>query len=347
MANFESMSSYCEEYQGAYAIILAWVLGATATILINLRVFDRKCFGNGLGWDDHMMILAVVFSIVDDFAFTIFFQAGIGRHILCLSEANVSTILKWLTITDVLDVAAVGCAKISVCLYIQRVLGNSISKLSLLLLRVLLGCIVLLHAADFLVFLLQCRPIQAIWDSQVPGTCYSMHTSLTFTYGISALDAFTDLICAALPIIVISRLQLNIRAKLAICVLMGLGVLTACCAIGKAITFRDFYVDDSSWAITTPSLWAVAETQLSVNLPSIPALRSLYIHLQKPKLHLPLSNPHLQRTIGSNDRKLDKFDHQEQKEWSSVSNNAMVSCTTQMANLDAGSSYHVAVHAIG
>ena len=184
-----------------------------------------------------------MFSIVDDFAFTIFFQAGIGRHILCLSEANVSTILKWLTITDVLDVAAVGCAKISVCLYIQRVLGNSISKLSLLLLRVLLGCIVLLHAADFLVFLLQCRPIQAIWDSQVPGTCYSMHTSLTFTYGISgkftplyrnpncmlitlsALDAFTDLICAALPIIVISRLQLNIRAKLAICVLMGLGVL--------------------------------------------------------------------------------------------------------------------------
>ena len=60
MANFESMSSYCEEYQGAYAIILAWVLGATATILISLRVFDRKCFGNGLGWDDHMMILAVV-----------------------------------------------------------------------------------------------------------------------------------------------------------------------------------------------------------------------------------------------------------------------------------------------
>ena len=42
---------------------------------------------------------------------------------------------------------------------------------------------------------------------------------------VSGLDAFTDLVCAGIPIFVIYRLQMNIRTKVALCVLMGLGVL--------------------------------------------------------------------------------------------------------------------------
>lgn len=39
------------------------------------------------------------------------------------------------------------------------------------------------------------------------------------------MGALTDLICAAIPIFVISKLQMELRMKVAICVLMSLGVL--------------------------------------------------------------------------------------------------------------------------
>ena len=39
------------------------------------------------------------------------------------------------------------------------------------------------------------------------------------------LDAITDLVCAGIPAFVILRLQMNTRTKVALCILMGLGVL--------------------------------------------------------------------------------------------------------------------------
>ena len=39
------------------------------------------------------------------------------------------------------------------------------------------------------------------------------------------LDALTDLCCAVIPIFVIQRLQMNRLTKIALCSLMGLGVL--------------------------------------------------------------------------------------------------------------------------
>lgn len=39
------------------------------------------------------------------------------------------------------------------------------------------------------------------------------------------LDALAGLLCAGIPIFVIQRLQMNIRAKIALCSLLGLGVL--------------------------------------------------------------------------------------------------------------------------
>lgn len=39
------------------------------------------------------------------------------------------------------------------------------------------------------------------------------------------LDAFTDLVCAGIPVFVILRLQMNMRTRIALCLLMSLGVL--------------------------------------------------------------------------------------------------------------------------
>ena len=61
MENPEAIADLCEEYRGYGSLVLAWVLGSTAIILVSLRAFDRIHFGKGLAWDDYTMIAAVVY----------------------------------------------------------------------------------------------------------------------------------------------------------------------------------------------------------------------------------------------------------------------------------------------
>ena len=58
-----------------------------------------------------------------------------------------------------------------------------------------------------------------VWLVLFPGF---EEACLTVTLG---LDAFTDLVCAGIPTFVILRLQMSMRTKIALCVLMGLGIL--------------------------------------------------------------------------------------------------------------------------
>lgn len=82
---------------------------------------------------------------------------------------------------DLVEVVALGLAKVSVCLFIQRVLGKTTFRFSFLP-RILMVTVIVFHTADFFVYALQCRPIQAIWDPLVTGSCYSFQTSNTATY---------------------------------------------------------------------------------------------------------------------------------------------------------------------
>ncbi|MCJ1358478.1 MAG: hypothetical protein MMC33_008478 [Icmadophila ericetorum] len=183
--------------------------------------------------------------------------------------------------SELAQVVALALAKISVCLSVQRVLAKTTYSFSFLP-RTLIGVIIVFHTLHFCLFALYCRPMQAIWDPLVPGNCYSVQTIVKISYAVTALDIFTDLLCAGLPVFVISRLQMNKKSKAAICILVSLGILTACSAVGKAVTYGDFRIEDASWTATTPALWVVAESQLSMNLPSFPAMRSLYLHLRQP-----------------------------------------------------------------
>ncbi|KAL8813669.1 MAG: hypothetical protein Q9200_000086 [Gallowayella weberi] len=127
-----------------------------------------------------------------------------------------------------------------------------------------------------LIFLIQCRPLNAMWNPRVKGTCLSARTGYTAGYANYALDALTDLICAIIPISVIHRLQMNVRTKVALCILMSLGVLTAGFAIGKCVTLAEVFHADYSWKITNPGVLTIGEHYLGIIIASMPALKPLF-----------------------------------------------------------------------
>ena len=103
----------------------------------------------------------------------------------------------------------------------------------------------------------------------------STHTTVLAGYIGFAVDVITDLVCAAIPVLVIHRLQMSMRSKVALCVLMGLGVFTAGCAVAKAITLRGVYAADYTFGFTKPATWAAVEQFVGIIITSLPTLRPL------------------------------------------------------------------------
>lgn len=131
--------------------------------------------------------------------------------------------------------------KISICLFLLRIVDT---KQVVRGMYALISCITLFTAVCVFLFLGVCRPLRAYWDVGVDGVCLSNHqvesvvvaqgsksasTHITRQLGVLTIDAvlsvISDLILAALPAIFLRNLQIGIRTKVGLCLLMGLGVL--------------------------------------------------------------------------------------------------------------------------
>jgi len=183
--------------------------------------------------------------------------------------------LEFSAISKALNVIGIGVVKISVCLTLLRVIERARRRISQFF-WTLLVFIAVTHLALAMLFFLHCRPLAALWNPQIHGSCLSTHTTVLAGYIGFAIDVSMDLVCAGIPILVIHRLRTNARTKIALCTLMGLGVFTGVCAVIKAITLKGVFADDHTRGFTKPATWAAVEQFVGIIISSVPALRPLF-----------------------------------------------------------------------
>jgi len=200
---------------------------------------------------------------------------GLGRHIWCLPPEQLPQALKWSTIAQIWNIVGIGLAKISVCLCVLRIIDRTRNALAVFL-WVVIAFVSASHLSQVILFIVQCRPMAAIWNPHIHGKCFSSHITYLAGYIGFGLDAFTDFLCAGIPILILHNLRINQRTKLALCCLIGLGSLTAACAIAKAITLRGVFAFDYTWALTKPAICTIIEHLTSITLISLPALKPLF-----------------------------------------------------------------------
>lgn len=287
------MQASCNENQGPMLLALSWVLLCTAISSVALRLYVKLGLQNGVRSDDYTIIASLVSQNFTTAAFgsaltvfqiagiigvgclTKFVLIGLGRHIYCLPLEQIPLVLKWSVISQIFNIIGIGLAKISVCLCVLRIIGRTRQQLATFLWVVIAFCAAS-HFAQIVLFLVQCRPMAAIWDPHIQGKCFSPHITYLAGYIGFGLDAFTDLVCAAIPIFVLHRLQMNVRTKVALCCLIALGSLTAGCAIAKAVTLRGVFSDDYTWGLWKPAVCTIVEHLTSITLVSLPALRPFF-----------------------------------------------------------------------
>ncbi|KAI4207934.1 MAG: hypothetical protein LQ346_000271 [Caloplaca aetnensis] len=265
----------CQEDHGPLLLGLGWGLLGLALLIVATRIYFRLGLRNGLHADDYFVVASLIVGIVGAAFLTKLVEFGGGRHIYCLPRGHIYPVLKWSLLAQICNVIGIGLVKISVCLCVLRLVDRARRRLSQFL-WVLIAFVAASHFVQVLIFLIQCRPLNALWDPTVKGTCFSAHVVYTAGYTNYGLDALTDIVCACIPIFVIQRLQMNKRTKTALCLLMGLGVFTAGCAIAKCITLRALFDKDYTWAIIDPAVWTITEHYLGITVASMPALKPLF-----------------------------------------------------------------------
>jgi hypothetical protein len=130
--------------------------------------------------------------------------------------------------------------KLSICLFIRRLLGDTNPIIS----RVVFGLIcffIFICLLSFFLLFFACSPISAGWDILLrisrPYKCMDM---VKLIRGLNVVYAVGDFILVGLPIYVVCKLKLTLTRKIGIGLVLALGGFT--CAISIA---RLFYVQDA------------------------------------------------------------------------------------------------------
>ncbi|MCJ1466505.1 hypothetical protein MMC07_005124 [Pseudocyphellaria aurata] len=320
MADPKSNPLYCQESNGNGMLVLTWVTLSVTASIVALRLYFKCRNTNCIGWDDHLIVLSLMSAFAQAGFLTRMISLGVGRHMACISPDSRVEIRKWITFLQLVNVIGIGLAKISVCALVLRVIDKAAVKFSRFLWAII-AFVITVHLAEMIAILAQCRPLEALWNPNVKGKCSNRGLKFQVLYIENAFDAFTDLTCAAIPIYLIQRLRMNTRTKIALCCLMGLGAVTAVCAVVKSVYTKDYFSNDYTYTFRRPAVWFIMEQLIGIMLASMPALKPIFdktFHLsqgfsKRSELrNIPISDPvvHMQLPSGSfsDERRMEQKD---------------------------------------
>ncbi|KAF5983065.1 integral membrane protein PTH11 [Fusarium bulbicola] len=118
-----------------------------------------------------------------------------------------------------------------------------------------------------------CKPLSATWNGD--GKCSPPSALAILACFVSASSILTDIICAALPALMLYKAQMKLATKVSISMVLGLGALASVATIIRMpYVLFDFHPNpDYLYRHCHVSLWSTVEAGIGIIAGSLPALR--------------------------------------------------------------------------
>lgn len=258
--------------------ILALTIAFLVVVLISLflRILTRVWIVHQFWYDDVAIILAVLGTTIGaglDFKEV---NYGFGKHQQFLSPHNLQEFRKYTYGEWIQTFATLMWTKVSICLFLMR-LPNS--KALLLPLQCAVAFLLFSNTILTVVWIMQCQPIHAAWDNR--GTCMSREAKESIILAQAVISVISDFAFAAFPILFLWRVQIDLRTKIGLWVLMCLGFITgACCLVRTVLNSQSVPLDGTYNGIIN-WLWRLFEVQVGIIAACIPTLRPLYLWVMR------------------------------------------------------------------
>ncbi|RDW93694.1 uncharacterized protein DSM5745_01016 [Aspergillus mulundensis] len=272
----------------AIVVVTAVMLGV-AVIAVILRCFVRLYMLRAFGWDDGLMVAALVVFLAFGLDFALGAMVGIGHKLVDFQSFSMQSgnpqdtiqalqqamMIWWLA--QMFFVWSAAIAKVSISLALLRI---AVGRVYRGILWGVIGAVVTITLVFWFVLLLSCRPISYFWGQIDPattgGTCLAPNAILVFAYCYSALCMISDLTLGILPAVLIWDLQMSPRTKVALCAILGLGAI-ASVAVVIRMPYLKYYTDtEFLYSTYLMIIWSVVETGSAITAGSLITLKPLF-----------------------------------------------------------------------
>ncbi|KAL2826423.1 hypothetical protein BDW59DRAFT_171819 [Aspergillus cavernicola] len=242
---------------------------AITLVVIVLRLFARMYVLKKMGVDDYLIIFACLFSWAFSSVTVVAVKYGLGKHIEDVDPEGMVTYSLNVWLSSMFYLTCLGFIKTSVCWFYTRLGDKYLTRMSFIMFTVI-AC---QATANVLTAAFQCRPIPKAWDVSIEGTCVNINV---FYLANAALNILTDLLTYTLPIRVIFKLQMPRKQKIALVLILCLG-LFACVSSIIRITFipKMLSSSDATWAISGAMYWSAIEINIGILAASIPSFKAI------------------------------------------------------------------------
>ncbi|OJD34217.1 integral membrane family protein [Diplodia corticola] len=257
--------------------ILGVTIGMTllgSVFSLALRLYVRIRMSRNIGWDDCMMCMAALFSLMGMALVILEVQNGGGRHRQYIEPSVFSKGMYLNFLSQPFYLFAALFVKESVGFFLLRITGRGKYRSLIAWIMILLA---IYTVACFITLLLQCKDLRVIWDPAVKTTCWRVEILHGLSYLNSVVNITTDFAFAVLiPIPLIYPLQMSVRKKLSLVVVLGVGLVAAAAAVVRAVHLPAYgRRGDFLWDSRHLTVWYVVETQIGVVAGNLPCAKPL------------------------------------------------------------------------
>ncbi|KAF7114931.1 hypothetical protein CNMCM5793_000701 [Aspergillus hiratsukae] len=255
--------------QGPVVVGIAIAFAVVTFVVICLRMFARVVVLQSVGVDDYLILCACIFSWAFIAVTIVSVQKGLGSHLVDVDKNNLVSYAFVVWLSSMFYLSCLGFIKTSVCWFYTRIGDKTLTRMSL----IMMGVVGTQAAVFVMVAAFQCRPIPKAWNSSLPGHCVEINI---FYLSNAALNILTDLLTYTLPIKVIFKLQMPVKQKFALVLILCLG-LFACISSIIRITYIPTMLTsaDFTYAISGAMYWSVIETNVGILAASIPSFKAI------------------------------------------------------------------------
>ncbi|PTD01213.1 hypothetical protein FCULG_00012684 [Fusarium culmorum] len=256
-----------QENKGPVVIAVAIVMIALAILLIGSRLWSRWSI-KALGKDDLTAVIALFFIIGTSASIMAMTQYGHGQHIWTLSDDILVLYFRAFWISILFYLQGIYWIKVTILLHYHRIMGK------IALRWVCVTAIVLITTwciTQTVMALVQCIPIQAVWDHGIDGKCIPNQPTLWYIHGV--VHIVSDFIIILMPLPIIWKLQLPSSQKAFLFSIFSLGFFNIAVSVLRLQWLTPS--KDFTWWNATPASWSLAEMVSGLACACLPTLKPL------------------------------------------------------------------------
>ncbi|KAK0666046.1 hypothetical protein QBC41DRAFT_326642 [Cercophora samala] len=267
--------------RGPLVMGLNYSFTVLAMMAVALRFYVRRKVGNRTwGWDDWLMLVAVVFQVICECLFALSFKNGFGKHDHSVQKPDQFVeIMKWGWIAQGFGQVTSILARLSITISLIGLFA--IHRWFKWFLIVLTTIQTTLGTAMLVLSYAQVRPLEALWNVFMdPTKVWRLDTKyfINLGYLTQSVYTFSDVAYVAIPVAIIWRLNMPLHRRLGLITLLAAMLFTAAMSILKTYTIHwqgDPTVTDPLYRNALQVLYANLEQTSVIIMGCVPSLRAI------------------------------------------------------------------------